>query len=599
MIESITHSDIFGGEQPGREPFEVDPSAFLTVRGLRGDDDRYSQRPRKIVARSVNYITQGLGVRTFPTDATVNVGGYDITQNDQYGTLGFNRVDFTALYSDFLNSKVFLGPDVEGVAQSGKFTKLWEVLLNDDNEIIYRPQDGTYSNANALFTAPVVADSLSMAFDSSGDRFVSKSADGTITVAWDAGSQAFTGKNGLLVSNHNLVTDSDDEDVICYYTKGNFTVFARFQRDDFATEYTIATILDTVEYVFDASIGDDYRLYLCVGTNLGVRCASVLSSPAYGVIAGATDSFAVSVASVPSAGNYALTEDLVDSLTDVEKDFEAITGEIPVSYYSKVTLLPTSNCQATLTMTIFLDYDPADGSPSDAQKSLYITVVQSGVASGADTTGFFIDPPDWTSAGTGLLVASKTFPIYFLPSSEDEQVLAEFLNVDPYAGHPLYAGLESFNLYFLAKRYVGYGIHPTLKLTSVSFPGAQPGQYNGGGFFLKGTNTPFFGANPGGARHLAVNHRAAFQAGGTLENWTYNPASFGTPGELDLCGFGYNWVSSPLLTFLFLPWSDCSQIAPANWGVFISSAYFDSYAAEVPGHGLEDIGATGKKGYET
>jgi hypothetical protein len=295
--------------------------------------------------------------------------------------------------------------------------------------------------------------------------------------------------------------------------------------------------------------------------------------------------------------------------TDEIRDLEATSGDIPVSYASMVTLTPDTPCQATMALEIYLLWDPSDGSPSDDQKTLNITLVQDGNAGTVESAGFQIGPGDWVSGGTGKLVHTRSFPIYFLPDEGDEILIWSGVNIDPYEGHSLYAGSDTIaavSVYYSKKE--GYGIELEMSLTAGTFPGAEPGQYNGFGVYDVANpapaepyagSAPITGGNPDGSRNLEVGHRAAFQAGGTLTNWIYNPASVaGNAFMAYFSGYGYQFRAADSDMALITPQGACSGVGAASWGVFVSGPYFDTYASEIAGHGLTDIGATGQKGYE-
>jgi hypothetical protein len=249
-----------------------------------------------------------------------------------------------------------------------------------------------------------------------------------------------------------------------------------------------------------------------------------------------------------------------------------------VSYSFGSRISSVSNCEATLTFIAKLKYDPEGSEPTDDQKTLTISLVQDGSSSTQTADGFTILPEDW-GGGNGLLTFTNDFPIYFLPSDEDEKLLKQWGPLDPYAGHSQYAGLESLIASLYLVRQEGYGVNTELRVTSVSFPGAQPGEYNGFGGFVYGTDTPFFGGNPAGGRDWTVLHRAAYQAGGTLGNWIYSPG-VSAPTKIDFRGFGYLHTAPVQDTWTFFALADCGDIPPLQWGCFVTSPSFSSFTTD-------------------
>jgi hypothetical protein len=284
--------------------------------------------------------------------------------------------------------------------------------------------------------------------------------------------------------------------------------------------------------------------------------------------------------------------------TDEVRDLEATSGDIPVSYASMVTLTPDTPCQATMALEIYLLWDPNDGSPSDDQKTLFIGITQDGQASTTEGAGFTIGPSDWDELRPGLLSHLREFPVFFLPDDEDEAVIRTWAGVNPYSGHPADQGEYGFTLELLMKRYPGYGTNPTLRLTSTSAPVGGVDGYTGAGAFVLGTDTLYYGANPGGARTFNVSQPNPGQP--AVDQWVINPwvASGSVPVTLEIKGYGYAHTAPVLEAITFVPYGDCGSIPPINWGVFVSGPYFDTYAGEIAEHGLTDIGSTGYKGYE-
>jgi hypothetical protein len=246
-----------------------------------------------------------------------------------------------------------------------------------------------------------------------------------------------------------------------------------------------------------------------------------------------------------------------------------------ITYGVSSLVAPVSNCEAAFQIVATMTFDPEITTPTSDQKTLFIGMTQDGQASTAEGAGFTIGPSDWEEVRPGLLSHLRELPVYFLPDDEDEAVIQTWAGVNPYSGHPADQGEYGFTLELLMKRYSGYGTNPTLRLTSTSAPVGGVDGYTGAGAFVLGTDTLYYGANPGGARDFKVAQPNPGQP--VVDQWIINPwAAASVPVTLDIKGYGYAHTAPVLESITFVPYGDCGSIPPISWGVWASSPSFSS-----------------------
>lgn len=178
---------------------------------------------------------------------------------NQYGALGFSAVRqnpappttvppwFTCPFTDWQD-----GPAIEGTPQVPIFTYRWGLFFNLHTGLIYYRRAGTplVQAPLALFPAPLpVATStdFTICFDANARPVFAyaDTAGGTVNMArFVAGVptfNTFAGSSPKLIYDGQMQRDSLQDDVVIYYLRGGI-LRARFQRDTFGIEYTIADV---------------------------------------------------------------------------------------------------------------------------------------------------------------------------------------------------------------------------------------------------------------------------------------------------------------------------------------------------------------------
>ena len=180
----------------------------------------------------------------------------DITIVDQYGALGFASINGAEFCWQICQAEdPAKGPESEGDPDEGNFTFDWIFLKNEDTgEFQYGRQGQSLVSASDYFASSVEADHVSMCFESTGRPVFAVSHDGQFTVKREVGEVIttygpFTGISAQMWYNGTALDhliDSANRDAVCYYLKpAESKLFARFQRDNFGTEYTIIESLPT------------------------------------------------------------------------------------------------------------------------------------------------------------------------------------------------------------------------------------------------------------------------------------------------------------------------------------------------------------------
>lgn len=195
-----------------------------------------------------------------PFDSLINPTA--IVPVNQYGALGFDEVRqnpafprtvppwWTCPFMDFCD-----GPEIEGIPDLDPvYTFRWQVFLNLRSFLVfYRRAGEPYQQAPlALFPAPLppTASNITLSFDANARPYFGydDSAAGRVYLAFTvAGVPTFVDFDGAcprLFFNGQLQRDNTQTDVVCYYIRAGI-LRARFQRETFGVEYTIADVSAT------------------------------------------------------------------------------------------------------------------------------------------------------------------------------------------------------------------------------------------------------------------------------------------------------------------------------------------------------------------
>lgn len=237
-------------------PFDVDDDVFVGWAYLvRFTEDRLEWKHFSLDAAEVSIGFRGM------RQANQNEVEVAIEQVDQYGQLGF--VSCAIAPGDILpvtNRVAYAsGPETLRASQDDPYSMPWAAYpstggmklrkaIPPDNETIWLPQVG--GTPSILFDDDVDTDHVALAFDQNGYEVIAYQKTATTIecrryfnteveiVEWD-GIDPVLQFNGLL--DEDLPTG--DTDVVAYYLKpGENVLYARFQRDNFGTEYVAALL---------------------------------------------------------------------------------------------------------------------------------------------------------------------------------------------------------------------------------------------------------------------------------------------------------------------------------------------------------------------
>lgn len=184
-----------------------------------------------------------------------------ITPVDQYGQIGFDAVAenpaaeplTTVPWSVCPNVDWCDGPEFEGSVQTIIYTFRWRVLYNPLNGLVsYNRAGETPVQAPLdLFPAALLPDTQypdwSLCFDANARPvFVfSNTATGEVNLRrYIGGTPTFftwTGESPKVIYNGQMQRNDQLRDIVCYYLRAGL-LYARFQRDNFGTEYLIADL---------------------------------------------------------------------------------------------------------------------------------------------------------------------------------------------------------------------------------------------------------------------------------------------------------------------------------------------------------------------
>lgn len=192
----------------------------------------------------------GADPHDYPYLHELPVESYSITPVDVYGGLGFTSVSLQGPDSeDFCPLYAYCdGPTDDGVTSANQWDRYitrW-VAVFDAGEMFYgKVGDVLIPAPSELFPDKPFENvvKISISFDANARPvFCMAYKSGVIEIRrFEAGiytKYSFTGKTPVLIFNGILQSDLDLRDVVCYYTDGS-DIYARFQRDNFATEYKI------------------------------------------------------------------------------------------------------------------------------------------------------------------------------------------------------------------------------------------------------------------------------------------------------------------------------------------------------------------------
>lgn len=179
-----------------------------------------------------------------------------ITQVDQYGLLGFEEQRNASDTQSVLNWTICPnidycdGPTQEGVTQARRYFNRWVASYDPDTGIIsYGRTDQSLIPADVLlFPTPLTLtedDQISISFDGNAKASFAIQLNATTVeirrlVAGVPSITSFPGTAPRLFYNGIVQRDSASIDLVCFYLNAG-AVCARFQRDNFLTEYALYT----------------------------------------------------------------------------------------------------------------------------------------------------------------------------------------------------------------------------------------------------------------------------------------------------------------------------------------------------------------------
>lgn len=237
-------------------PFDVDSDTWVGWAHLvRFSEDRLEWKHWGLRFAEVEIGFRGM------RQANQNELSVAIAQADQYGQLGFTLCEAAPGEILPVTNRVAYayGPQTLRASQDDPYSVPWAAFptetgvrlrkaLPPANEVIWLPNPG--GTESILFDAEVETDHIALAFDQNAYEVVAYQLNATTiecrryfntaveTVTWE-GIDPLLQFNGLL--DQDLPTG--DTDVVAYYLKpGENVLFARFQRDNFGTEYTAALL---------------------------------------------------------------------------------------------------------------------------------------------------------------------------------------------------------------------------------------------------------------------------------------------------------------------------------------------------------------------
>lgn len=177
------------------------------------------------------------------------------------------------------------GPDTIGVGQRKHFTALWTIWFGSTGvrivkkAAVFDPGDAMGEPCEVF--ADELANHLSACFDQNSRPVVAvERYDGTVEIRKLVGGDeqrfVFEGRQPQLFYNWQVLYFSDDSDVVCFYLKEDGRkIYARFQRDEFDTEYVMNELHCELALLEETdSILQQQRLF---GRTTGGRVVTLLS----------------------------------------------------------------------------------------------------------------------------------------------------------------------------------------------------------------------------------------------------------------------------------------------------------------------------------
>lgn len=171
----------------------------------------------------------------------------------RYQSLGFSVFEQTVEATPVRhNVAEVLGPLNRGISQNGTYSVLWagwpstsgmRLLKNATPGAIVPPNE-VDGSPSSYFTAAITTEHVTLAFDQTAyEVFAWHSAANVITLKSYVTTLSFAGFAPSLFYNGQVNIQARIDgltDVVCYYLKkGSSGLWARFQRDNFATEYLL------------------------------------------------------------------------------------------------------------------------------------------------------------------------------------------------------------------------------------------------------------------------------------------------------------------------------------------------------------------------
>lgn len=173
------------------------------------------------------------------SEGTFSCTGQDIEASESFVTVLEENED--PWQSDF-RSATCLGPAAYSAAQPYNFVDAWTATLAAGAVTL----TGSSTETSTLYDGDDTVEMITLAFDVLGDEALAWQSDfDTVRLRWfDGGTpQALDivgARTPVLFQNWTIngAIDGGDADLVLYYLKGNDAkVFARYQREDFATEH--------------------------------------------------------------------------------------------------------------------------------------------------------------------------------------------------------------------------------------------------------------------------------------------------------------------------------------------------------------------------
>lgn len=289
---------------------------------------------------------------------------HDITGIDQYGFQRLyrqciNDIDFTRT-SRKVNPTV--GPEILRVQQDSVFTDPWVAWFSNEGIRLKKastvnPPADEEGVPSIFYQSSTIYDHMSLAFDQDAyECFAIQKTSTTIEVKkWlngVHGTYTFNGWSPVLWFDGILQVDDTLTDIVCLYLDkpDSINLKARFQRDNFGTEYAIATLARAVYFLTDADTGNDRFILHGITPDGNVTTITSIDYPPAPVEIGETVPFSIA----PSSGAYG--SDVIGTQGDDTASM-SITPESGI--YQPITVATAGDDTASMSIA------PADGGEYD------------------------------------------------------------------------------------------------------------------------------------------------------------------------------------------------------------------------------------------